>query len=221
MPTIDDELDDAEKRAHELRNIVVGEISLVDRPANRRPFLLWKSIGGLTAEACKGLSDEELERLHALTHTVGVADVDEEANTPASVVAVGKGVVPMADSEKTTDEVTPAEVVANVTKFLQQYPQLAPVAAAALQSDPALAAAYCEGVTSGAGGELLLAKARAKAEIAKSQRPGKHPYLVAVDSAVQKSAAGADYAKIAADVAREDPEVYASYCDEVTYGRRR
>lgn len=202
-----------EKTPHELRNLRVAEISLVDAPANRRPFLLWKSVAGLTPETCRGLSDEELVRLHGLTHEMAVADEHEEA------IPTQRKAEPQ--MRKTDEKLTGAQVVANVVGLLRKTPGAADVLMKAMEADPALAALYDEGVSSGDGGRLLIAQARAEAEVQKAARPSKHPFLVAIDNRVQKDATVQDYADAALVVAQADPALYERYCYDITHGRQR
>ena len=141
-----------------------------------------------------------------------VTELDKADRTPEATL-MRKDVMTM------TDTLTPAEVVGNVIGLLRKSPGAVDVIMKALESDPALAEAYRDGVSSGDAGRAMIAEEQAKAEVRKAARPGKHAYLVAVDEAIAKSASGADYAKVTAEVALADPELYSSYVDSIV-GRR-
>jgi hypothetical protein len=120
-----------------------------------------------------------------------------------------------------THELDAAQVAANVIDLLKKAPQSAEVIMAALASDPELAAAYQQGISSGDGGRLLVAKAQRQAAIEKAQRPPKHPFLQLLDSRIAKAAGGEDYETAALRCAAEYPAEYDDFRDFSRSGRRR
>ncbi len=56
------------RRGGELHNVSVDEVSLVDRPANRRPILLYKNADGRREPDLSVLSDAELLAAHGALH---------------------------------------------------------------------------------------------------------------------------------------------------------
>jgi len=71
----------------ELKGLHVREISLVDRPANRRKFLLWKSEGGESDVPTEQLTDEQALQLEEWLNTYALG---EDAIVTKSLSAEGK-----------------------------------------------------------------------------------------------------------------------------------